>query len=238
MTFEGLPAKVNFDRLPSPFFSELLPQIDHLGELKVTVYILWRLDRMAGKFRYLTESDFMADSRFISGLADSPEAAEATLKESLARCVDRGSLLRAEIRQRDGMIHGQFTQKIALYFFNSPKGQAAVAAIQNGSWRPVDAEAESQVPIELVPERPNIFHLYEENIGPLTPLLAETLQDAEDEYPANWIEEAIRIAVEKNVRNWRYVDAILRRWHERGYDVREDRRDTEKNRQEYADWED
>ena len=30
MVFEGLPAKVNFDRIPSTFFSELLPQIDHL----------------------------------------------------------------------------------------------------------------------------------------------------------------------------------------------------------------
>ena len=75
-------------------------------------------------------------------------------------------------------------------------------------------------------------------LGPITPLLAETLQDAEDEYPANWIEEAFRIAVEKNVRNWRYVDAILRRWHERGYDVREDRRDVEKDLQEYKKWED
>ena len=228
--FEGLPAKVNFDRLPSPFFSELLPLIDDLGELKVTLYVLWRLDRMAGDFRYLMESDFLADSRFISGLAGSPEGGAATLKESLSRCVNRGSLLRAEIRQKDGIS--------TLYFFNSPKGRAALEAIQNGSWRPAEADAESAVPIELVPERPSIYQLYEENIGPLTPLLAEALGDAEDEYPANWIEEAVRIAVEKNVRNWRYVEAILRRWHERGYDVREDRRDTEKSRQEYADWED
>jgi len=230
MTFEGLPAKVNFDRLPSPFFSELLPQIDDLGELKVTLYVLWRLDRMSGDFRYMTAADMLADDRFISGLAATPGEAESALTEALGRCVDRGSLLRAEVRQRDGIS--------TLYFFNSPKGRVAVEAIQNGSWRPV--ETESQVPIELVPEKPNIYQLYEENIGPLTPLLAESLQDAEDDYPANWIEEALRIAVEKNVRNWRYVEAILRRWHERGYDVRdrEDRRDTEQSRQEYADWED
>ncbi len=227
--FEGLPAKTGFDRIPSPFFSELLPQIDHLGELKVTLYALWRLDKMAGDFRYLTEADFLADERLMLGVADSPEAGAPALKESLTRCVNRGSLLRAEIPQREG--------SQILYFFNSPKGRAAVEAIQNGSWRPVESEA--QVPVELVPERPNIYQLYEENIGPLTPLLAETLQDAEAEYPANWIEEAIRIAVEKNVRNWRYIEAILRRWQERGYDVRnrEDRRDTEKSRHEYADWE-
>jgi DNA replication protein len=230
MTFEGLPAKVNFDRVPSPFFSELLPQIDDLGELKVTLYVLWRLDRMTGDFRYLQISDFLADDRFISGLAVSPGEVEPALNEALSRCMDRGSILKAEIRQKEGIE--------TLYFFNSPKGRAAVEAIQNGSWRPV--EDQSQVPIELVPEKPNIYQLYEENIGPLTPLLAETLQDAEDEFPANWIEEAVRIAVEKNVRNWRYVEAILRRWHERGYDVqdRTDRQNTEKSRQEYADWED
>jgi DnaD/phage-associated family protein len=69
-------------------------------------------------------------------------------------------------------------------------------------------------------------------------MLAESLKDAEDEYPSEWIEEAIRIAVEKNVRNWRYIEAILRRWQERGYDVRKDRRDIEESRQEYSNWED
>jgi DNA replication protein len=227
MAFEGLPAKVNFDRIPSTFFSELLPQIDHLGELKVTLYFLWRLDRMEGDFRFLRESDILADSHFMRGMADTLEAGAPALSESVARCVERGTLLETEIHQRG--------EQVVLYFFNSPKGRAAVEAIQNGEWRPVESDS---VPIELVPERPNIFALYEENIGPITPLLAETLTDAEDEYPANWIEEAFQIAVEKNVRNWRYVEAILRRWHERGYDVREDRRDTEKTRQKYADWED
>lgn len=226
MAFEGLPAKVNFDRIPSIFFSELLPQIDHLGELKLTLYFLWRLDRMEGDFRFLREADILADSRFMYGLADSPEAGAATLQESVARCVERSTLLKAEIHQGDEII--------PIYFFNSPKGRAAVEAIRKGEWRPVDSES---APVELAPKRPNIFALYEENIGPITPLLAETLADAEDEYPANWIEEAFKIAVEKNVRNWRYVEAILHRWHERGYDVREDRRDTEKTRQKYADWE-
>ncbi|MBU1661033.1 MAG: DnaD domain protein [Chloroflexi bacterium] len=227
MKFEGFPAgKVRFARIPGPFFSELLPQIDHLGELKVTLYALWRLDRMEGGFRYLTEADFLEDSHFIGGLADSPEGAEATLKESLVRSVERGTFLKAKFAHGEG--------EVCLYFFNSPKGRAAVQAIQAGEWRPSD---DTRIPAELAPERPNIYHLYEENIGPMTPLLAETLQDAEDTYPAQWIREALRIAVEKNVRNWRYVEAILRRWHERGYDAPEARRDTEKSRRQYSAWE-
>jgi len=109
-----------------------------------------------------------------------------------------------------------------------------VQSIQAGEWRPSD---DARIPVELAPERPNIYHLYEENIGPMTPLLSETLQDAEDTYPAQWIREALRIAVEKNVRNWRYVEAILRRWHERGYDAPETRRDTETSRRQYSAWE-
>ena len=49
-------------------------------------------------------------------------------------------------------------------------------------------------------------------------VIAETLHDAEDTYPIQWIEEAVRIAVENNVRRWKYVDAILKRWQEGGRD--------------------
>ncbi len=93
------------------------------------------------------------------------------------------------------------------------------------------------MPVEVLPESVNIFRLYEENIGPLTPMIADTLRDAEESYPAQWIEEAIRLAVENNARSWRYVDAILSRWQEKGKDEREDRRDTEKARRRYAEWE-
>jgi len=229
MTFNGFPeGKTHFDRLPTAFFTELLPQIDHLGELKVTLYVLWRLDRMESEFRYLLENDMITDSSFINGLAPSMEEAKQVLVESLSRCLQRGTLLKADVQVRN--------QQTTLFFFNSPKGRATVDAIKNGMWRPVDGDL--RVPIELVPEQSSIYHLYEENIGPITPLLAEALADAEKLYPANWIKEAFRIAVEKNIRNWRYTEAILRRWQERGYDVRENRRDTEKTRQGYADWED
>jgi len=224
--FQGFPeGKVSFTRIPGPFFSELLPNIDHLGELKVTLYALWQLDRMGGELRYLQERDFLEDETFVQGMGANQQEAEAALTESLTRAVQRGTMLKATVK---------LDAEVALYFCNSARGRAAVNAIQNGDWRP---SGDARLPIELGPERPSIYHLYEQNIGPMTPLLADTLQDAEDIYPAEWIEEAFRIAIEKNVRNWRYIEAILRRWHERGYDGRETRRDTEKSRRQYADWE-
>jgi DnaD/phage-associated family protein len=75
--------------------------------------------------------------------------------------------------------------------------------------------------------------LYEQNIGALTPLLAERLQEAENEYPVAWIESAIEIAVANNVRKWRYVEAILEDWKTKGRDDQEDRRDLEETRQRY-----
>jgi DnaD/phage-associated family protein len=170
-------------------------------------------------------NDFLTDELFMGGMGVTPHEAQANLAESLNHAVHRGTFLQVSI---------QLDQEHSLYFLNTSRGRAAVQAIQNGEWRPSD---DPHLPVELSPERPSIYHLYEQNIGPMTPLLADILQDAEDTYPAEWIEEAFRIAVEKNVRNWRYVEAILRRWHERGYDGRETRRDTEKSRRQYADWE-
>ncbi|MBC7239383.1 MAG: DnaD domain protein, partial [Chloroflexi bacterium] len=69
-----------------------------------------------------------------------------------------------------------------------------------------------------VAPRPNIFELYEQNIGLLQPLLAQELEEAARDYPPEWIEDAFRIAVERNVRHWRYIRAILERWATEGRD--------------------
>lgn len=63
----------------------------------------------------------------------------------------------------------------------------------------------------------NIFQLYEENIGPLTPMIREMLIEAESEYQFNWIEEALKIAIQANARNWRFINAVLRNWKVNGF---------------------
>jgi DnaD/phage-associated family protein len=100
-----------------------------------------------------------------------------------------------------------------LYFMNTEKGRAAVEGITRGAWRP---DPDQEATITLLVERPNIFILYEQNIGPLTPLMADELRDAEQTYPGRWIEEAIELAVTNNARKWRYVQAILERWRQEG----------------------
>jgi DnaD/phage-associated family protein len=63
-----------------------------------------------------------------------------------------------------------------------------------------------------------VFRRYEQNIGPLTPLLADEIGEALGTYPVKWIEDAIQIAVEYNKRSWAYCRVILERWHSQGKD--------------------
>jgi DNA replication protein len=70
--------------------------------------------------------------------------------------------------------------------------------------------------VQVRVERPNIFTLYEQNIGLLSPIIADQLKDAADQYPPEWIEDAFRGAVEQNKRKWSYVRAILRNWEIEG----------------------
>ncbi len=86
-------------------------------------------------------------------------------------------------------------------------------------------------------ERSNIFTLYEQNIGALTPLVADMLTGAEKEYPPDWLQEAFEIAVARNVRNWKYVEAILKRWKEKGRDEGKDQQDAVKDFKRYTEGE-
>jgi DnaD/phage-associated family protein len=64
--------------------------------------------------------------------------------------------------------------------------------------------------------RSNVFVLYEQNIGPLTPLIADELRDAMAHFPAQWIEDAIRVAVRNNIRKLKYIQAVLDRMKSEG----------------------
>jgi len=50
-------------------------------------------------------------------------------------------------------------------------------------------------------------------------MMAEMLREDAEQYPYDWIEDAVAEAVERNKRSWRYVRAILSAWKERGRDT-------------------
>jgi DNA replication protein len=65
-------------------------------------------------------------------------------------------------------------------------------------------------------ERPSIFTLYEQNVGLVTPIIADRLVEAIERYPEAWVEDAIAEAVAYNRRNWRYIHRILENWASEG----------------------
>ena len=204
--FKGFTDSESFTRLPDKFFHDILKETDDAAELKVTLYFLWRAEHMDGPFRALSRMDFDVKELGLS-------AAEIT--HGLDKAVKRGSLLEV--------------QKEAKVFFllNSPAGRAAVKAFGDGTWTPGKAAAPPM-------ERPNVFRMYEENIGPLTPMIADALKDAEETYHAEWIAEAIELAVKNNKRNWKYCEAVLKRWKDEGRHGQKDQRDTQQGSERYT----
>lgn len=221
--FSGFPSgKVRATRIPNLFFSELLPAIDHVAELKVTLYCFWRLYQKQGDVRFVQRAEIEADEVFMAGLAKRPEKAARVLADALERATARGTLLHVTV---DGEDNGA-----DLYFVNSAKSRAVVEGIERGEWQPGD---DSHAPFDLSIERPNIFSLYEQNIGALTPLIAEKLRDMEESYPEAWVREAIDIAVQQNKRSLAYVLAILERWQTEGKGSEKPGRDLEAERRRY-----
>jgi DNA replication protein len=207
MLFKGFTDSETFTQLPDSFFHHLLNEIEDAAELKVTLYFLWRVEHMEGPFHALCETDFNE----IGLSADE-------VNRGLAKSLERGSMIRS---QHEADI---------FYFLNSPRGRAAAEAFAKGQWRE-STRIESARPLE----RPNVFKLYEENIGPLTPLIADMLKEAETLYDPAWIEEALTLAVKNNKRNWKYVEAILKRWKEEGRNGQKDKQSADKGSQRYTD---
>jgi len=199
--FNGFTESETFSAIPDVIFHRLLKQIEDVAELKVTLYLIWRIEHMQGPFRALSKMDFNVKEL---GLAADEVAS------GLEKSVKRGTLLRVQ-------------RGAAVYFLlNSPRGRAGAEALESGQWDPQTGVTAPP------PERPNIFRVYEENIGPLTPLIADALKDAEEFYSPEWIVDAIELAVKNNKRSWKYCEAILKRWKEEGRAEKQDRRDAEK----------
>jgi len=191
--FGGFPPGSLAVAVPTPFFTQVLPAIERVEELLVSVYFFFAQARTRGGPRATAESELTGDPLLLEAMGRfRPDAADG-VREGLALAVQRGTLLQAQ--DPEGGVY---------YALNTPYHRRALQTL-----RPVP------VPSGGGPAS-NIFRLYEDNIGTITPLIAEELRQAEERYPWSWIEAAFREAVELNKRSWRYIKAILRRWEVEG----------------------
>ena len=233
--FAGFPERMTYVPIPGPLFGSLLREIDSLAELKLALHVCRRLYEDRGTPRFVRRSELLADRGLLvlvrsgapvpsdAGAANGADAATganvatttamvavADVIGAIDAAVRRGMLLAVAVRAGD--------EDDVCYLLNTPTNARIAEAVARGRrtlgpFGPAVAPTEPDADDEA---RPTIFELYEQNIGLLTPLIAEELREADGAYPGAWIEDAFREAVALNKRNWRYVRRILDTWATRG----------------------
>jgi len=206
-SFKGFSSSGAAIPVPDLFFSEVLPRITDINELKTALYVYWLIKHKRGYPRFVTVDDLMQDALFTKNIGIEGKSKRELLEDALELGVSHGILLKTSIN-----INGLEKEAI---FFNIEPDRTAYQKLVNGEIKaPAGVTAEQGKKTDLK----NIYTLYEQNIGLITPIVAEELKKAEEEYPEEWINEAFRNAVEMNRRNWRYISRILEIWSAEGKD--------------------
>jgi len=206
--FAGFPARLDFTAVPTTFITRLMPEIDDINELKVTLHLIQALYHKRGYPRYVSFADLASDKTLLAGLKPDCKTPAETLRHALDRTIERGVVIGHKVE-------GNGTPD-EVFVLNSEEGRKGLEKLLRGELtvRAIPGGRDSGP----LPKPDNIFTMYEQNIGMLTPIIAEELRSAEREYPAKWVEEAFKEAVALNKRNWRYIARILENWATKGKD--------------------
>jgi len=206
--FSGFPSRAEVTPIPNLFFTTVMPRIGDAAELKAVLHIFWLLSRRRGYPQLVTFSELLADPILMGGIGAAEAQKEEVLCQALHQAVEHGIILHVRI-DREG-------QPGDVYLINNEASREVVSKIQQGELPSMSLMPSQSDTKGILPR--DIFSLYERNIGMLTPLIAEQLQEAERLYPADWIEGAFKEAVALNKRSWKYILRILERWSIEGRD--------------------
>jgi DnaD/phage-associated family protein len=216
--FGGFPTNMQFTPVPNLFMNMLMPGMDS-PELKCMLYIFQTIYGKKGTPRFATLSELLSNPSLAASLHQEGKSFEQQVKEALQSGVSRGAIITIEASQKG--------RQESLFFLNTASDRASVEQIKSGILKLPKMEI-LKTAVKPV-EQENVFSLYEENIGLLTPLASEEIKDALTQYPEDWIGDAIRESVVANKRNWCYIERILERWTTEGKKDGTHQRDNQKD---------
>ncbi len=204
--FNGFPGVGQATTIPNLYFASVLPGVESVDELLAFLWLSRFIQSQRGDVRFASADQVWAQEGAQQSF-ESLGSGRSGVDVGLDASVMAGSALGLRLTSEEG--------EETVYFLNNPGSQRAVGRARAGELR----LKPGAIPVPIAVEsRPGVFRLYEENIGTITPLIGERLLNAVDEYPAEWIIEAVTKAAEMNVRNWRYIERILERWSQEGRD--------------------
>jgi len=199
------------------FLTESVAEITDLLQLKVLLFAIWLVQQSGDDANALRLADFFTYPEFTDTLGDTTAAA----RENLLKGIEAN--LASEFITGNNM---DAIRRGGPFYLRTARGSQAAQLLAEQKESTAHASGDHSA-------GPNLYRLYEENIAPITPLMADELKEAEKEYPFEWLEEAIQIAVVNNVRRWRYIQAILKSWKEEGRNGR-DQRNAEADYKQYT----
>ena len=200
--------KTDFVRLPKSFFTQVMPKVQELAELKIVLCAFYLIQQKQDHPLFVTYEELLSCE-----LTDGMD--KEIIRRSLDLAVDHKTLLRSTLNTGGN--------REEVYLINTESSSNQPESIKQG-----ELSLEEGISKKGETEH-NIFALYEQNIGLMTPMIAEELKEAEKFYPSQWIEDAFREAVTMNKRSWKYIARILERWASEGKNSGKHKRDIEKD---------
>ena len=172
MAGAGFPSRVRSTPVPNPLLGPILEQIDDIAELKCTLRLVKLLHEKKGFPRSVSHAELLADPVLAKGLAADPGGPRPAVERGMRLAVKRGVFI--QVGGEQGRGGGR------AYLLNTEANRRTVAQRGVGAG---PGPADDLEPFEGPFERPNIFAVYEDNVGVLNPMIAEELKDAEERYP-------------------------------------------------------
>ncbi len=190
----------NYTQVPNDFF-DMIGEMDN-SELRVTIVMIRET------FGYHRNGFKLG----IKKLADASGLSENGARKGAKAAEERGTFHRV-----NGTSQGSAEWELVVdddikTGWSTSAGGSAVTT----PWSASDQQLPVKESIKENKKTSSTAAVYEANVGAITPVIRDRLNDIDATYPEGWFAEAVTEAVKNNVRKLNYIEAILRRWQTEG----------------------